>query len=172
MTLLQTYCKMKSVAPSVCHVSPNLQSSANLSDLVQLQIIYIYIATVCHLIFFIRLQFKFLSAGSDQGITQQAAVFQEASATFSIQAWTRRHTQLLFKTTGTKACALQTDSTGRGEGVFFSILYTGVSSPYSPEPRMMSLSKLIALLCLRNGNAFTQWVSPECDQVNMADSHE
>lgn len=73
---------------------------------------------------FIHLEFKPLSAVGDQGITQQAAVFEEAPAIFS----TRTHNCHSKTLKQRLVCARQSGGEADEVFFFFSSLSSGVSS--------------------------------------------
>lgn len=118
-----------------------------------------------------HLWFRSLSKGPDQGIAQKAAVFEEAPAIFSADT----HTSLSCHWRTLKQRLVLSRQCGwmerRMRCFFQSLLWYIVSLSswaQNDEPRQADSPAL----SLWNGNAFAQWVSPECGQVNMAESLE
>lgn len=123
-----------SILPA-CHVSLNLQlrdgqdaTYWNATTLSYPSIrSSVIIVTVHHSFPFTHVKFKSLSAGSDQNITQQAAVFEEAPAIFSRQAHNCHSETLKQRLESSRQWG------GEEDELFFSILSLGVSSLYHPQ---------------------------------------
>ena len=174
---------MKLVAARVCHVSfslhihivrdgPDMTFTEMLPcRLVSLpfnQIFFCETASHYCVSSSVHLQFKSLSAASDQGInTKKLLCFEEAPAIFST------HTRLPFTSGENKGSHAPDGVDGRRMRCFFPVSPPVYRLQYqsraqNDEPGQADSSALSR----RNGNAFTQWVSPERGQVNMADGRE